>query len=129
MSAPVYTAITILRTALTQALGALTTQQVRWVEPLPDDLLPYVIAQSQDNGGAALNYVDEVAWSGLVTVKALATSLPAAEQLMNTVTPAMDVLSHAGVAISSKYQRPLSLPSSDGVYQAGHIWRVTISAA
>jgi hypothetical protein len=128
MPTPVYNVIAILREALVAALDPLTARPVRWVEPLQADELPYAISQSQDSGGAALEYVGAIDWTGLVTLRACATTLPAAEALMNSLAPGMEVLTHAGVAITTKYNRPLTLPPVDGVYQAGHIWRVTISA-
>lgn len=128
MTTPIYSAITILRTAIVSALDLLTARPVAWVEPLAADQLPYALAQSQDAGGASLTYIGAIDWTGLVVVRALATSLPAAEQLLDTLAPGMQTLSHTGVAITTRYDRPLTIPPADGVYQAAHIWRVTISA-
>jgi len=89
---------------------------------------PYCVLQSQDQGGISTPRLGSLGWSGLITVKAIADSLQAAETLLALVAPAMDGLSApASYDLSVRFVRPLALPvDEDGVWQAGLIWEVIL---
>jgi hypothetical protein len=147
---PLYNAISILRTAITDALAPLMAAatppagvsyldsagrvKCYWTQAEQLDanqqpvVLPYLIVQSQDNGGTAAKTVGELAWSGLVTVRALAAHLAYAEALIGVVAPGMASLRAAGYSITVAYERPIVLPPQGGVWQAAHQWRIAISA-
>lgn len=125
MAAPITDAITVLRGAIFAALTPLTTRTIDWAQA-EGRTLPYVIVQSQDGGGRANPFLDSVGWQGLVTVKALATTLPAAEALMAAVAPGMDALTATGYAITTIYDRPVTVPPDAGVWQAINVWRIYI---
>jgi hypothetical protein len=125
---PVYSVIRILRYAIVAALDPLTTTGVYWVQAKQGVALPFVIAQSQDNGGRGEKTVGALSWSGLVTIRALAASQSAAETLLEAVAPGMASLSSAGYTITTIYDRPITIPPRDDTWQCGHIWRVHISS-
>jgi hypothetical protein len=129
MTGPIYSVIQILREAIQAALDPLTTAGVYWAEADQDAGLPVVIGQSQDNGGADVSYVGAFDWSGLVAIRCLAAALPTAETLLASIAPGMETLSHAGVTITTRPIQPLTIPPFEGVYQAGRIWRIRMSAA
>jgi hypothetical protein len=124
---PIYPAIAVLRKAIFEALDPLTAVGVYWVQATQGVALPFVIYQSQDNGGQAQKSVGALGWSGLITVRALAANQSAAETLMLAVAPGMASLSASGYQITTAYERPITIPPGDS-WQCGHIWRVTISA-
>lgn len=124
---PLYSAIAVLRKAIFEALDPLTSAGVYWVQAAQGVALPFVIYQSQDNGGGSVKSVGALAWSGLITVRALAANQSAAETLMLAVAPGMASLSAAGYSIKTEYERPITIPPGDA-WQCGHIWRVSISA-
>jgi len=126
--APILDAMHILRTAIYQALDPLTSAGVYWLQAQQSITLPYVIFQSQDGGGSSVKRIGDHGWSGLVTVRALATSQSAAEALYTTVAPGMDGLSYVGYTIGVEFDRPLTIPPDvSGTWQTGGIWRVTIN--
>ena len=125
MASPILDAITILRGAVSSALDALTDRPIYWAQA-EGGTLPYVIVQSQDGGGRANPALNSVGWAGLVTVKALASTLPAAETLMAAIAPGMDSLTATGYVITTIYDRPVTLPPESGVWQSINTWRVII---
>lgn len=132
--APIYSAIRLVRFAITPALVALAGGRgVYWLQAPEGATLPYVIVQSQDAGGRAEPHLSALGWSGLITVKALANAngsgnaALAAEALMEAVATGMDNLTApVGYDLSVAYERALVIPPLEGVHQAGHIWRVTL---
>lgn len=126
---PVLAAIRILRTAVFQALGPLTLTGVYWQRADQGVALPFVVYQSQDLGGAAVERIGSLDWQGLVTVKALAGSQSAAETLLAAVAPGMASLSAAGSSITTRYVRPIVIPPDGDIWQAAHQWRVWITGA
>jgi hypothetical protein len=146
---PLYSAIPVLRNAVCDALGVLMAAatppvglsyldsagrvKCYWTQADQADangrvvVPPCVIAQSQDDGGRAVKTIGELGWGGLITVRALAKYLAYAEVLMNAVAPAMESLSTAGYSITAVYERPVTIPPRDGIWQAAHQWRVSIS--
>lgn len=147
---PLYSAIPVLREAIADALAPLMAAasppsglsyldsagraKCYWVQADQVDanknvvVLPYAIVQSQDEGGQAERAIGDLWWSGLVTLRALASRLSYAETLLAVLVPGMASLSKAGYTFSAVYERPITIPPRDGVWQAGHIWRVSISA-
>jgi hypothetical protein len=129
-TAPIIPALEIVRKSIYTALDALTTSGVYWLQSPESAALPLVIFQSQDLGGDSVKRVGDIAWSGLVTVRALATSQGAAETLMNAIAPGMASLAvpiaYPGYTISTEYERPIVIPPADGVWQSSHQWRVTL---
>lgn len=124
---PILDAIPIVRQAVYEALVPLNTATF-WQQAKQGQALPYVIYQSQDAGGQAEKYIGSHGWSGLVTVKALAVSQKAAEDLYAVVAPGMNNLSSTGHDIATEFERPLVIPPDvAGVWQACGIWRVTIN--
>lgn len=125
--APIITAITIVRFAVVGALDPLTTAGVYWLEAPEGAVLPFVVCQSQDQGGRGEARLSSLGWSGLITVKALATTLSAAETLMAAVAPGMGALvAPTNYDMSVSYVRPVVLPPSDGIWQIGHQWLVSV---
>lgn len=124
---PIYSALEIVRTAVYTALDALATNDVYWTQAPEGAALPLVIFQSQDAGGISVKNVGDLGWSGLITVRALATSQSAAESLMETIASGMESLSApTGYTLTTEYERPIFIPPADGVWQTGHQWRVTL---
>lgn len=124
---PIYEAIPALRGAIYRALIAKTTRPVAWQQAAQTAARPLVIMTSQDGGGQSEKSLGSLAWSGLVTLRALADSQLAAEQLMAAVAPGMESLSAPGYTVMASYERPIVLPpTTDGVWQACHMWRVFI---
>lgn len=132
--APIYSAIRLVRFAITPALVALAGGRgVYWLQAPEGATLPYVIVQSQDAGGRAEPHLSALGWSGLITVKALAASNGSgnaqanAETLMEAVAPGMDNLTAPALYdLSAIYERPIVVPPAEGVWQCGHVWRVTL---
>jgi hypothetical protein len=126
MTAPILAAITILRNAVYDALDPLTTDGVYWEQAPELEPYPFVVYQSQDAGGRAERQIGDMGWSGVVTVKAIAESVPEAESLMAAVAPGMDSLAYTDYSVSSEYLQPVVIPPSNGIYQSCHQWRVYI---
>lgn len=126
---PLYSVLRALRFAIKAALQPLTATGVYWQRADQGVALPYIVYQSQDLGGQAVGTVGELAWSGLVTVKALATNQSAAELLIAAVAPGMEALIYAGYSISARYVRPVVIPPDGDTWQAAHQWRVGITGA
>lgn len=126
---PIYSAIPVLRTAIYNALDPLTAAGVFWQRATQGVALPYVIYQSQDAGGNAVKTIGAFSWQGLVTVKALAPSLSAAESLLAAVVPGMAALSYSGYSFVSRYERPIVIPPDGDTWQAAHQWRIFINTA
>jgi hypothetical protein len=129
MTTPIYAAIPVLRTAIYTALDPLTTAGVYWQRAAQDAAQPYIIEQSQDAGGNAVKTIGALGWQGLVTVKALAPTLSAAEALLAAVVPGMASLAHAGYSFVARYERPIIIPPDGDTWQAAHQWRVFINTA
>jgi hypothetical protein len=130
MATPIYDAIKLVRAAIFTALDPLTAVPIYWqlaaegVEP------PFVVYFSQDNGGRAEKHLNALGWSGLVTVKAIATSQGAAETLMLAVAPGMANLASGGYLLMAEYMQPVVIPvDADGRWQCCHQWRVFLEAA
>lgn len=131
---PIYPAIRLIRFAIVPALAALAGGRgVYWLQASEGAAFPFIVVQSQDAGGRGEPRLSSLGWSGLITVKALAqangngNAQAAAETLMEAVAPGMDALiAPAGYDLSVNYQRPVVIPPSDGVWQAAHIWRVSL---
>jgi hypothetical protein len=136
-TAPIIESIRLVRFAIVPALTALSGGRgVYWLEAPEGAALPYVIAQSQDAGGRGEFVIGALAWSGPITVKALArangsgNAQAAAEALMELVAPGMGSLTApAGYAIGARYVRPVVIPPLDGVWQSAHTWRVRLERA
>jgi hypothetical protein len=126
---PLYNAIQVVRFAVIAALDPLVTPPVFWVRATQGVALPYVIAFSQDAGGNAVKTIGRMGWQGLVTVKALAPSLSAAEALLTAVVPGMASLALTGYTFVARYERPIAIPPTDDEWQCGHSWRVFINTA
>lgn len=127
MIAPIITSITIVRFAIVAALDPLTTSGVYWLEAPETAVRPFVVIQSQDSGGRGEPRLSSLGWSGLITVKALADTLSAAETLMANVAPGMSALvAPTNYDLTAAYVRPMVLPPSEGVWQCGHIWMVKL---
>lgn len=137
VAAPIYSSIRFVRVAVVSALSALSgTAVVYWLEKadsVPGEIYPFVIVQSQDLGGQADPWIGDLGWRGLITVKALAdangtgNAQADAEALMEQIAPGMESLTApAGHSLRAAYQRPIVVPPLDGVWQAGHTWRVRL---
>lgn len=127
MIAPILTSITLVRFAIVGALDPLTTAGVYWTQAPSSAVRPFVVIQSQDSGGAGEPHLNGLGWSGLITVKALADTLGAAEALLAAVAPGMDaIVAPANYDMAVGYVRPIVIPPLDGIFQCGHIWRVSL---
>lgn len=132
--APIYSSLRLVRFAIRAALLALSSgKEVYWLQAGEGASMPYVVVQSQDAGGQGAFAIGAIAWSGLITVKALATAngsgnaQATAEALMEAVAPGMGSLAApAGYAIGARYVRPVVIPPLDGVWQSAHTWRVRL---
>jgi hypothetical protein len=125
--APILDSITIVRFAILAALDPLTTSGVYWLEAPETAVRPFVVVQSQDAGGRSEPRLSSLGWSGLITVKALAHTLQAAEALLGAVAPGMATLNApTGYDMTAEHVRPIVLGPRDGVWQAGHIWLVSL---
>lgn len=133
-AAPIIEAIRLVRFAITPALAARSGGKgVYWLQAPEGTAYPFVVVQSQDNGGEGTPRLNSLGWSGLITVKTLAqtngsgNAQASAEALMEAVAPGMDNLTApAGYDLSVAYDRPVVIPPLDGVWQCAHIWRVTL---
>lgn len=124
---PIVDAVAIARVATLAALTALAGSTPVYWQQAGMTAAPFVIAQSQDNGGAAIKWLSLHGWSGLITVRACHTTQVAAEALFASVASGMDVLTATGHFIQAEWERPLVLPpANDGIWQTGGIWRVII---
>ena len=127
--APIYTSVRIVRLLLVPALKALSgTAGVYWTLAPQGTARPYCIIQSQDQGGISTPRLGSLGWSGLITVKAVADSLSAAETLLAAVAPAMGTLvAPTSYDLSVRFVRPLALPvDADNVWQAGLIFELQL---
>lgn len=129
---PIPDAISLVRPALYAALCPLTAAynghpRCYWLVAEQGAPLPLLVVQSQDGGGADASLLGLGGWAGLITVKALASSLAAAETLLAGVPAAMAALAAPeDFTIRATFVRPLVLPPADGVWQAGQIYRVQL---
>lgn len=138
---PILDPIAILRVALFAAIGPLLSgyqdsagrAKCYWQRADQKDAngvsvtIPYVVCQSQDNGGQAVKHVGDWGWAGLVALKALANGQTPAEILYALAAPGMAQLAHVGYSISADFQQPLVIPPTPtDTWQSGGIWRVTI---
>lgn len=126
MPTPIYDAITRMRFAIAAALQARTARGVYWQEAPSTATRPFVVFQSQDNGGRAERAIGALDWSGLIVVKALADTVGASEALMAQVAPGMEALTATGYTIAAAYDHPITIPPDGGVYQSAHQWRVSL---
>lgn len=125
--APIVDAVKIARFAIVPALDPLTTSGIYWIAAPPTAVRPFVVVQSQDAGGVSTPRLNSLGWSGLITVKALADTLGAAEALLLAVAPGMDAISApTNYDLSVRYVRPVALPPQDNVWQCGAIWEVNL---
>lgn len=125
--APIYDAIKLARFAIVPALDPLTSSGIYWIEAPPTAVRPFVVIQSQDAGGISTPRLNSLGWSGLITVKALADTLGAAETLLAAVAPGMDAIAApTNYDLSVRYVRPLALPPQDNVWQVGGMWLVDL---
>lgn len=126
--APIITAVSLVRAMIVPALDALTPRPVGWWQAAQGSALPYIVCVSQDAGGVSTPRLNSQGWSGLITVKALATSIQAAEALYAAVAPGMaSLVAPAGYDSSVRFVRPLALgPDTDNVWQACGIWEVLL---
>lgn len=140
MTAPIRDAITIMRVALYDALSPLVEQWngqpacywQRAVEGVADALVSSppgltacFIYQSQDAGGRQENTIGDRAWTGLVTIRALAGTLRDAEALLATI-PEPLVLGANGYEVVAVYEQPLVVPASDSVSTAASQYSITV---
>jgi hypothetical protein len=129
---PLTEAIEKVRLAIYTALSPLAAPHgVYWLQADQGVPLPYVIYQSQDGGGQDLKHLGDYAWEGLVTIRALANGesgkQSGAEALLDAVLPGMSGLAVSGYTFSVEHERPLVIPPDDnGVWQAGHIYRLRL---
>jgi hypothetical protein len=134
----VYDALTITRQSIEDALGPLVAAQqggngaVRlYYQRQTADRYPCVVHQSQDNGGTADHRIGAGGWSGLWTLRALATDSATAEAWLAAVRAGMDDLTlpagYSGYTIDALFDRPLALPPSENIHQAAAIYRVRIA--
>lgn len=130
MPTPIFDAIKLVRAAIFAALDPLTTAPVSWAQAPQGVDPPFVVYQSQDAGGRAEKHLNALGWSGLITVKAIATSQSAAETLMSAVAPGMNSLTSVGYNIFAEYMQPIVIPPDDtGRWTTAHQWRVYLEAA
>jgi hypothetical protein len=140
MTPPIRDAITLVRTALYGALSPLVDdfngkpacywQRVEEgvadaLVANPPTLTACFVYQSQDNGGKQDVTIGDRGWSGLVTIRALAGSLRAAETLLASIPDPL-VLSATGYDITAIFDRPLVLPVVENVHTAASIYRISI---
>lgn len=130
-AAPITDAIPRVRTALYAALAPLVGSyngQARayWLVAAQGAPLPLLIFQAQDGGGGDESLLGVGGWSGLFTIKALASSQSAAEALLATVPAALASLSTGGLSIQATFARTLVLPPLDGVHTAALVYRITL---
>lgn len=125
--APIFSAITLVRFAVVGALDPLTTSGVYWTQAPSTATRPFIVLISQDAGGRGEAHLNGLGWSGLITVKALADTLPAAEALLATVAPGMSaIVAPANYDMAVEYVRPVVIPPQDSVWQCGHVWMVSL---
>ena len=104
-----------------------------WWRLIPIDLtpapaLPYVIFQVQGDIAAA-PYLNGIRAEASVLIKGLAMTAAAARAVANVAAPGMAALSYAGHVLQATYRASPNLPiDQDRVWQAGHLYRVRISA-
>jgi hypothetical protein len=123
---PIYAAISLVRVAVGSALQARTGRSVWWQSAPGSATRPFVVFQSQDNGGRGERQIGALDWSGLIVVKAIADTMSAAEALLAQVAPGMEALSTTGYNISAAYDRPIVLPPDGAIHQSAHQWRVSL---
>jgi len=125
---PILDSITLVRFAVVPALKALSgAAGVYWTLAPQGTARPYVIVQSQDAGGVSVPRLGSLGWSGLITVKAVADSLQAAEALLALIAPGMQGLAApTNYDLSVQFVRPVTIPPDCSVWQAGLIWDVQL---
>lgn len=126
--APIYDAVRLTRFLIVPALDALTTAGVYWWVAPQTATRPFVVVFPQDMGGVSVLRLGSQGWSSMITVKAVADTLSAAETLLAQVAPAMDSLSApATYDLRVQFVRPLALPpDAQGIHQVGGIWDVSL---
>lgn len=138
MTTPIRSALSITRMSLYAALSALVPSfgpvpAAYWQRAaqgvdqaiLNGTLAGCLVYQPQDGGGRADLTVGARGWQGLITIKAYAAALNAAEALLASI-PEPLVLTAAGYSITARYERPLDLPALDDIHVAASIYRITI---
>ncbi len=127
---PIIDAISIVWGAIYAALDPLTAVPIYWASAAEGINPPFIVGQSQDNGGRAEKHLNGLGWSGLITIKAVAENLPAATAIMTAIAPGMASLSSVGYGLMAEYMQPVVIPvDADGRWQAAHQWRVYLEAA
>lgn len=138
-TAPIRTALDLVQTALLAALAPLVptfkgSPAVYWRQApsgvasalLTGDLTGCMVCQVQDGGGHSLYYLGDQGWSGLVTVKCMAATQAAAAALLASIPEPLS-LTASDYAVTAEWQRPLDLPTVDGITTAAGIYRLTIN--
>lgn len=140
-TAPIRTALDLMQTAMLAALAPLVptfkgSPAVYWQQApsgvasalLTGDLAGCIVCQAQDGGGHSLYYLGVQGWRGLVTVKCMAVDRAAATALLASI-PEPLTLTASVYALAAEWQRPLDLPTVDGITTAAGIYRLTINHA
>jgi hypothetical protein len=117
-------AVTLTRRALAVALGS----SWHWLLAPQGTALPFGVYQSQDGGGRPLIYVGDLAWSGLIVLRACATSQAGAETLLASGAAALASLAApAGYALRCRPERPIVIPPAGGIWYAAYLYRVDLT--
>lgn len=141
MTQPIRTALSITQDALSVALSAVVdvfggVPAVYWRQTPPGvaaallsgALDGCIVCQSQDGGGRSDLFIGGAGWSGLITLRCIASTPSAARTLLASV-PEPLLLVASGYAIRADWERPLDLPDAAGLSTAAGIYRIHISHA
>lgn len=131
MTEQIADAVTLVRKAIYAATSPLVGAYLGlpksyWLLGEQGAPLPYLVVQSQDQGGRDASMLGLAGWRGQFTVKALADTQSGAEDALAGVPAAMANLSSTGFTITATLVRPLVLPPKDGVWQAGLIYDIEL---
>ncbi len=132
---PIPDALTIVRVALYAALSPLcgrynNNPKCYWLIAEEGATFPLMVYQSQDGGGQDASYLGIGGWQGDITIRALASKLSEAENLIAGVPAALESLANpAGYTIKATLVRPLVIPPKDRVWTAAQIYRIQLYRA
>lgn len=118
-----------LATALASVVGTYQGQpKAYWLQAPELAPLPLLVYQAQDGGGQDASMLNGAAFSGLFTIKALASTADAADTLLADVPAAVQGLSVPGYRVNVLFVRDLVLPPRDFVYTSGLIYQIDLYA-
>lgn len=120
--------LSLVRDTYQAALDTLVAQRVYWLLAPEEAQLPCIVLHSQDAGGAGVPRIGSVDWSGLMAVRAFASTRQAAESIATNIIAAIpQTILVAPYTITSRLVRPIPIPPANMTHVAGWLYQVTVA--